>query len=64
MRIMCNDINMNTHSNSYHTFADEALCKRVAAGDRIAEETLVVRYQRLVRACAVRIFFLAATARI
>ena len=58
MRIMCNDINMNTHSNSYHTFADEALCKRVAAGDRIAEETLVVRYQRLVRACA-RPYFLS-----
>lgn len=37
---------------------DEALCAQVAAGDRAAEETLVLRYARLVRVCA-RPFFLA-----
>ena len=36
---------------------DELLCKRAAAGDRIAEETLVMRYMRFVRACA-RPYFL------
>jgi RNA polymerase sporulation-specific sigma factor len=39
------------------TNSDEALCAAVAAGDRIAEETLVMRYNRLVRVCA-RPFFL------
>lgn len=38
--------------------ADEVLCKRAAVGDRFAEETLVMRYNRLVRICA-RPFFLA-----
>ncbi len=38
--------------------SDEALCARTAAGDRLAEEQLVVRYQRLTRACA-RPYFLA-----
>ena len=37
---------------------DETLCAMVAAGDRISEETLVMRYTRLVRTCA-RPFFLA-----
>lgn len=37
---------------------DEALCVLAAAGDRRAEERLVVRYNRLVRACA-RPYFLA-----
>lgn len=37
---------------------DEALCVRAAAGDRIAEETLVMRYMRFARACA-RPYFLA-----
>nr|WP_325211889.1 sigma-70 family RNA polymerase sigma factor [uncultured Oscillibacter sp.] len=37
---------------------DEALCLLAAAGDRLAEETLVTRYNRLVRTCA-RPFFLA-----
>lgn len=37
---------------------DEALCLLAAAGDRLAEETLVARYNRLVRTCA-RPFFLA-----
>jgi len=39
------------------TNSDEILCAAVAAGDRIAEETLVMRYNRLVRICA-RPFFL------
>ena len=38
--------------------ADEELCRRAALGDRAAEETLVRRYYRLVRACA-RPLFLA-----
>lgn len=37
---------------------DEALCALAASGDRIAEETLVIRYNRLVRICA-RPYFLA-----
>ena len=37
---------------------DEQLCAQVAAGDRGAEEALVLRYGRLVRMCA-RPFFLA-----
>ncbi len=37
---------------------DEVLCARAAAGDRKAEEELVLRYNRLVRACA-RPYFLA-----
>ena len=38
--------------------ADEALCSWAASGDRIAEEALVMRYNRLVRVCA-RPYFLA-----
>ena len=38
--------------------ADEALCSLGASGDRIAEEALVMRYNRLVRVCA-RPYFLA-----
>ena len=37
---------------------DEALCVLAAAGDRLAEEELVLRYNRLVRVCA-RPYFLA-----
>lgn len=37
---------------------DEVLCGRAAAGDRVAEERLVIRYNRLVRVCA-RPYFLA-----
>ena len=37
---------------------DEALCALAAAGDRLAEEQLVIRYNRLVRMCA-RPYFLA-----
>jgi len=38
--------------------SDELLCARAAAGEREAEELLVVRYQRMTRACA-RPYFLA-----
>ena len=38
--------------------ADEALCSLAASGDRIAEEALVMRYNRLGRVCA-RPYFLA-----
>jgi len=38
--------------------SDEALCLLAAGGNRLAEETLVTRYNRLVRTCA-RPFFLA-----
>ena len=38
--------------------SDEKLCSLAAAGDRRAEEALVVRYNRLVRICA-RPYFLA-----
>ena len=37
---------------------DETLCARAVAGDRLAEELLVTRYNRFVRTCA-RPFFLA-----
>ena len=37
---------------------DEALCLLAASGNRMAEEILVTRYNRLVRTCA-RPFFLA-----
>lgn len=40
------------------TSSDEALCLKAVSGDRMAEEELVVRYNRLVRMCA-RPFFLA-----
>ena len=39
-------------------FSDEELCIQAGAGDSAAEETLVLRYSRLVRICA-RPFFLA-----
>ena len=38
--------------------SDELLCAKAAAGEREAEELLVVRYQRMTRACA-RPYFLA-----
>lgn len=39
-------------------YSDETLCTLAASGDRIAEEVLVMRYNRLVRVCS-RPFFLA-----
>lgn len=38
--------------------SDETLCAQAAVGDRLAEETLVLRYQRMTRSCA-RPYFLA-----
>ena len=38
--------------------SDEILCAQSTAGDRLAEESLVMRYNRLVRMCA-RPYFLA-----
>ena len=43
---------------SSQTDSDEVLCTRAVSGDRVAEESLVMRYNRLVRICA-RPFFLA-----
>lgn len=43
---------------SLEQLPDEALCARAVAGDRMAEELLVTRYNRFVRTCA-RPFFLA-----
>jgi len=40
------------------TISDEELCRKAAEGSRRAEEILVTRYHRLVRACA-RPYFLA-----
>ena len=51
----------NTYENDMSELErqpDEALCLLAAAGNRLAEETLVTRYNRLVRTCA-RPFFLA-----
>ena len=51
----------NTYENDMSELErqpDEALCLLAAAGNRLAEEALVTRYNRLVRTCA-RPFFLA-----
>ena len=49
---------MKPDSIHLETLTDEALCLQAASGDRIAEEILVMRYNRLVRICA-RPYFLA-----
>ena len=49
---------MNTEYWNNSNIPDETLCAQVAAGDRAAEEMLVLRHSRLVRMCA-RPFFLA-----
>ncbi len=49
---------MNRISCIDNTSSDEVLCEAAASGNRIAEEILVMRYNRLVRICA-RPFFLA-----
>lgn len=49
---------MDPISNVDDTYTDEALCESAAAGNRMAEEILVIRYNRLVRMCS-RPFFLA-----
>lgn len=48
---------MNIQYFNKSDMTDEMLCTQVAAGDRAAEETLVLRYSRLVRSCT-RPFFL------
>ena len=48
---------MKASQHPYPSLTDEALCRLAADGDRAAEETLVLRHNRLVRACA-RPFFL------
>ena len=42
----------------FQELTDETLCRLAASGDRVAEERLVMRYNRLVRMCA-RPYFLA-----
>lgn len=49
---------MGEFRNPFLEMSDETLCNRAASGDRIAEETLVLRYARLVRIFA-RPYFLA-----
>ena len=49
---------MKPESRRPEHLTDEALCLQAASGDRIAEETLVMRYHRLVRICS-RPYFLA-----
>ncbi len=49
---------MKTAAADQNQITDEILCCNAASGDRIAEEALVMRYNRLVRICA-RPFFLA-----
>ena len=44
-------------NDAYDPNSDEMLCSLAVSGDRIAEEVLVMRYNRLVRICA-RPFFL------
>lgn len=48
---------MKASHNETAPATDEALCALVSAGDRLAEEALVLRYNRLVRVCA-RPYFL------
>ena len=49
---------MKSADADQNLLSDETLCLRVASGDRVAEEILVMRYNRLVRICA-RPYFLA-----
>ncbi|MBP1758485.1 MAG: polymerase sporulation specific sigma factor SigH [Firmicutes bacterium] len=49
---------MNEEQSNWISKSDADLCALVATGDRTAEETLVLRYSRLVRVCA-RPYFLA-----
>ena len=49
---------MSNRIENLHLLEDEELCRLAASGDRLAEEVLVTRYNRVVRTCA-RPFFLA-----
>lgn len=48
---------MKPAGDTQNSLTDEVLCLCAISGDRIAEETLVMRYNRLVRVCA-RPYFL------
>ena len=61
LRILYTDSENSMNTTEYEKISevtDESLCARAASGDRAAEEALVLRHTRLVRACA-RPFFLA-----
>ena len=49
---------MKSADTDQNALPDEALCLQAVSGDRVAEEILVMRYNRLVRICA-RPYFLA-----
>lgn len=49
---------MKSIQTQFDNFTDEVLCQLAASGDRVAEEELVVRYNRVVRICS-RPYFLA-----
>ena len=49
---------MKPNESNFNRISDERLCALALAGERSAEETLVLRHTRLVRMCA-RPFFLA-----
>lgn len=49
---------MKSTDADQNALPDESLCLQAASGDRVAEEILVMRYNRLVRICA-RPYFLA-----
>lgn len=55
---MCEENGKMDFPHGQNEPGDNALCRRAADGDRTAEETLVMRYARLVRICA-RPYFLA-----
>lgn len=48
---------MNEEQGKHNDIPDEHLCALVKAGDKVAEESMVLRYARLVRICA-RPYFL------
>lgn len=50
-------ISIHEEQTKYKNCSDEQLCALAATGDRVAEESMVLRYVRLVRICA-RPFFL------
>ena len=44
--------------NSTRQTDDSVLCRKAQKGDRIAEETLIMRYTRLVRRCSHPLFLI------
>ncbi|MDY4953916.1 MAG: sigma-70 family RNA polymerase sigma factor [Candidatus Onthomonas sp.] len=49
---------MTVSQTTYHTQGDEALCALAASGDRRAEEVLIGRYTRMVRALSRPLFLM------